>query len=694
IDGEVRQFTRSISIVVISTLVFSQIESLIILPAHLAHVKKPDPQGQSVMSRLFRAQQACAHSVLWVARALHGPVLTQAVRFRWVTLAAFIAVFMLAMGVMASNRIKQTFMPEIEGDFLQATIELPQTTPFARMTEVAEQLDRARIALEAETREVAYEDPNTGAMSRGVVRSWTQQINETTIQAWVVLTPPETRELRSSAVRTRMEELLGAVPDAERINFSLSGNNNGPNIQIAILGENPDDLRAAVDELKARLLQFNAVSSVRDSEEAAKEELRFRLLPGAEQLGVTLADVSRQVRQAYFGDEVQRLPRGGDEVRVYVRYPRDDRRTLESLGQFRIRTADGREVPLASVASIEFAPGVTGYDRRQRMRSIMVEAEAPPEQRQMIMQELDRAFFPQLEERYPTVTRRALGEAEAQQEFFMQLLSYGGMCLFGMYFLLAVIFRSYWQPLLIMSVIPFAFIGATFGHWLFGMSFALFSWLGMVAAMGVVVNDNVVLIDRANQIRGLFALRKKQANIPALPEGYEIEEIVAPNGEVWQTAKLSNVVEIHDDLVLEAAAKDFRKGPIEIVSLQSLHRRKSELHERALPLEAAGFQLMRVRAERGIVEASVSRFRQIFLTSVTEFVGLMPMLAENAAIAQFLKPMAIGLAFGVLLCMPVTLILSPVLYMVGADVKNGLSGLGRFVRRLWGTSAPHALPAE
>jgi multidrug efflux pump subunit AcrB len=605
LDGEVRQFTRAISIVVMSTLIFSLIESLIILPAHLAHVKKPDPQGEGWINRLFRLQQACAHSVIWVAEKIHGPLTRFAVRNRWATAATFIAVFILAVGVVASNRVKQTFMPEIEGDFMQATIELPQTTPFSRMTQVAAQLDAARVALERETRSVAYRVPYTGAASRGVIRNWSQSIDETRIQAWIVLTPPETRELRTSAVKKRLETLLGPIPDAERVNFQLGGGPEGPNIQIAILGENQDDLRAAVNELKARLIQFNDVTSVRDSEEAAREELRFTLLPGAEQLGVTLQDVSRQVRQAYFGEEVQRLPRDGNEVRVYVRYPRDDRRTLESLGQFRVRTSDGREVPLASVATVEFAPGVTGYDRRQRMRSIMVEAESTPEARGQIMRELNDTFFPQLEARYPSISRRALGEAEAQAEFFAQLLSFGVMALFAMYFLLAVTFRSYWEPALIMSVIPFSFIGAVVGHWVLGTNFALFSWLGVVAAVGVVVNDNVVLIDRANQYR-----------------------------EAGMT-----------------------------------------------PWEA-------------ITGASVSRFRQIFLTSVTEFIGLLPMLLENAAIAQFLKPMALSLAFGVLFCMPVTLILTPSFYMMGKDVKGGIGGVGRFFVRLWNGPQPRAVQAE
>lgn len=693
LQSEVQQFTRSISIVVMSTLFFSLIESLIILPGHLAHVSLPKT-GDSFFGRLMIMQQRCAHSVIWVAQNIHQPVLRTAVRWRYLTLAVFVGVFLLAIGLVSTGRIKQTFMPDVEGDFMMASIELPQTTPFARMEEVAAQLDAARLALEQETTAVAYEDPNTGHKSRGVVRSWSQSIEENSIRAYVGLTPPETRpDLRSKAVTKRLEELLGSVPDADRISFALSGNDTGPEFQIAILGENPDDLRAAVNELKAKLESYAAISSVKDSQEAAIEELRLRLLPGAEQTGISLADVSRQVRQAYFGEEAQRLPRDGDDVRVYVRYPRDDRRTLESLSQFRVRTADGREVPLASVAEIEFAPGVLGIDRRQRMRSILVEAEGVKEERTKIMRELNEQFFPALLQKYPTVSRRAIGEAEAQQEFFDELGPLILMSLFGMYMLLAIVFRSYWQPALIMSAIPFAFMGATFGHFLFGTSFALFSYLGIIAAAGVVVNDNVVLIDKMNQLRGFFGVRRLGAGEKAREDkGYT--QITGADGAAWEIKQYSEDLDLDIEDVQKSADLGFRGGPIEMIPALGARIPNRSLRERAENAAAEGYTLARVDAEAGAVAGGVSRFRQIFLTSVTEFIGMAPMLFESAAIAQFLKPMALSLAFGVLLCMPVTLVMTPVWYMIGKDVKRLFGGAQRLWLRGWNGRAPEATPAE
>ncbi len=687
LSGSAQQYTKAISLVVMSTLVFSLIESLIILPAHLAHVTKPNPQGDKLGARLMRLQQRCAHSVIWVAQNIHGPLVRWAVKFRYLTWAFFLVAMILAVGLLATGRVKWAFEPDIEGDFMFVNIALPQTTPFSRMQQVADQLDAARRGLEAETGEFAFEDPNTNRMSRGVVRSWSQFVDETSIQAYVGFTPPETRpEMRSRAITRRLEELMGEVPDADQVSFSLNGE-GAPSIEMALMGENKADLEAGVEELKSRLLDFDAITSVRDSQDAAVEELRFQLLPGAEQLGLSLSDVARQVRQAYFGEEVQRLPREGDDVRVYVRYPRQARRTLESLGGFRLRTNDGREVPLASVATWEFAPGVTGLDRRQRMSSILVTADLTgADARKGIMDTLEKDFWPGFDAKFSTVGRRAIGEAEGEAEFFSELGALMLMAFAAIYFLLAVTFRSYSQPLGILSAVPFALFGAAIGHFLLGTGFGMFSVLGVVAAVGVAVNDNVVLVDRCNQIRGYFALRLKSAGAPApAPEkGWEVSEFAGPEGQTYEYVALSPDLEMHEEFVAQAAQAGFERGPLELRTSQQVRQDAGEHHEMAEELEALGFQIMRVRADRAITEASVSRFRQIFLTSLTEFIGMAPMILESAVIAQFLRPMALSLAFGVLLCMPATLLLTPAFYMIGIDIKRVTGGAFRGIGRLFG----------
>jgi hypothetical protein len=233
-----------------------------------------------------------------------------------------------------------------------------------------------------------------------------------------------------------------------------------------------------------------------------------------------------------------------------------------------------------------------------------------------------------------------------------------------------------------MTVIPFAFVGGVLGHWILGISWALFSYFGMVAAMGVCVNDNVVLLDRVNKIRAYFAMRLKRAGQPA-PEGV-VEEFIGPDGRAWEFVAVDTDIEHHDDFIAAGLARDFNGGPIELRSSSQMRWEKSEFRETAQDLEEIGFQLMRVKAYEGVVEGSISRFRQILLTSLTTFIALFPMLLEQAAIVQFLKPMALALAGGVLLTLPVTLLLTPALYVVGVDLKTGVTKLVSFYSRLYG----------
>lgn len=633
LTGEVQQFTRAISIVVMSTLIFSLIESLIILPAHLAHVR-PVTIGKGLWGNLMGFQQRCAHSVIWFAEHVYQPLLKRAVRWRYVTLAIFVAVFAVVIGVFSSGRIKQAFMPEIENDFMRVMVTMPAGTPFERTKEVANQLDAARVALEGDTTDLTYKDPKTGeVLSRGAVRNWYMITQDRQITAYVGLTPPEAREVSTKEIAQKLQARIGEIPDAEKVDVATDFNNDRAALDIALSSPNPAELRVAVEELKAELRTYAAVFDVSDSEDSPTEELRITLRPGAEQLGLTLADVTNQARQAYFGEEVQRLPANGQDIRVYVRYPQAERRTLDSLRDFRLRTPDGREVPFFTVAEAQFAPGVTTIDRRDRKRSIVVSVEAPKESAKEIQDALAADFWPGFESRHPTVSRRNIGEQQGQQEFMAEFSRLLLVALMGMYVLLAVIFRAYSTPMLIMTVIPFAFVGAVIGHLLGGTTFALFSWLGLVAAAGVVVNDNVVLIDRANTIMVRQALHRLSAL-----RGRAEPEVMDGEEEKLSSDELDRRLQHHE------------RGPV--------------------------MSFTKEEAQARIIEASVSRFRQIFLTSVTEFVGTAPMMFERSVNAQFLKPMIIALAFGVLLCMPVTLLLTPALYMIAKDIKS-------FFGRMW-----------
>jgi len=214
------------------------------------------------------------------------------------------------------------------------------------------------------------------------------------------------------------------------------------------------------------------------------------------------------VRQAYYGEEVQRLPRAGQDVKVMVHYPLESRRSIESLKNFRVRTADGRQVPLLSVADLEYAPGIKRIQRWNGNRAARISADLKDNVREEIMQDLDENFFPGWEQRYPGIIRGAVGQAEGEQRFIQEVLGLYTIAIFAMYAMLAVAFRSYWQPLLIMVAMPYAYVGAIYGHASLGMTMAIFSYFGIAAAAGVVVNDNLVLIDYTNRLRarGLDAL--------------------------------------------------------------------------------------------------------------------------------------------------------------------------------------------
>ncbi|MCC5981056.1 MAG: efflux RND transporter permease subunit [Oceanicaulis sp.] len=580
LSGPEVQFTRQISLVVIAALTFSLIESLLILPAHLAHIKPQQPKG--ISGGFIRAQASLANTLVWFARNVYGPFLAVCIRQRYATLAVFVGLFGLAVVLMNTNRVPFHFMPEIESDLIQVNIQLAEGTPWQRTEEIRQRLEEAELRVQE-----AYREEFPGEID--VIRNRSTLATNAQIRAWIGLAPPEIRPGRvpSADIAQRIRDALGPVPDAEEIRFDATINEVGPAIDFAINHPDLDVLRAAADELKDALRAFPATYDVVDNLQTAADELRLTLRPDAQALGLTLSDVTNQVRQAFFGQEVQRLPRDGSDVRVMVRYPREARDSLDSINQVRIRTPDGREIPLAAVAEAEFAPGINRIQRRERQRTVRVSAGvSDPDAARAIRTQISEEFFPAWRERFPGISVGAIGQAEGEAEFMGEIASLQLIMLGLMYVLLAVAFRSYAQPLLIMTAIPFAFAGAVFGHLLLGVPFALFSMFGIGAAAGIVINDNLVLVDFVNRLR-----------------------------------------------------------------------------ERG------------VGAFQALVDAGIQRFRPILLTTVTTFIGVLPMIAERSTAAQFLKPMVVSLGFAVIFALFLTLFMVPALYAIGVDIKRGVMSL-------------------
>ena len=567
LSGGTSEFTRAISLVVILALLFSLIESLLILPAHLAHLKPVDPKNP-----ITRFQSKIADSLTWVADRVYRPAITKALRHRYLTASVFIGIMIMCVGLVNNGLVKSVFFPQGESDQIDITVELPEGTPYSRTLEVLAQIQEAEKQL---VEEIAASDGE-------LIENWYTRSRDNNVLALVKLVPPETRALEVSEAADRLRELIGDVPDAETISVSYGDGNNGPAIQYVLNAQSFESLNEASDALMTQLRSYDGVFNVVNDMQSATEEVQFDLKPGAESLGITTADVSRQIRQGFFGEEVQRLPRDGEDVRVYVRYPRVDRESLDFLNGIRIRTADGRELPLESVAELRFEPGTNRILRRERQRAVIISAEVEEERIGEIRKALDEDFFSTFERDFPEVTRgnigRAQGEAEMQQELLIFFLIAIGVA----YFLVAVSFKSYAEPILILfAAIPFCYCGMILGHLTMGFTMSLLSLLGMFAAAGVAVNDNLVLLDYVHKLR---------------------------------------------DKGMEGA--------------------------------------------EALVEAGTRRFRPILLTSLTTFVGLLPLLMERSLQAQWLIPIGISLAFGVFFALFVTLFFVPALYGIGADIRR------------------------
>jgi multidrug efflux pump subunit AcrB len=489
IGGSTSEFTRHITWVVILALSFSLIESMFILPAHLSKM-----QPRKDMGRFGRFQKRFADSITNFAEKHYRRIGTFAVKRHYLTASVFVAVLIIGFGMFSTGFVKKSFMPDIESDEIIINVVLPEGAPYSRALEILAQLQAAEKELE--------EEVNQRTEGEGVlIENWYTRSRRDSVIAIVKLAPPEVRDMTAKDASVRLRELMGDVPDAKEVSVQYTNGNNGPGFELSIRHPDLEVLRLATAELEDQLRTFESLYDVRNNLEGASEEIRITLKPGTTKLGLTLAEVNRQVRQAYFGEEVQRLPREGQDVRVKVRYPLESRRSIESLKDFRVRTPDGREMPLLSIADLEYAPGIKRIQRWNGNRAARVSADLKDDVRGDIMKDLNENFFPEWEKRYPGIIRGAVGQAEGQQRFIKEVLGLYAIAFFAMYTMLAVAFRSYFQPILILIAMPFAFLGAIYGHALLNLTMAIFSYFGIAAAAGVVVNDNLVLMDYSNRLR-------------------------------------------------------------------------------------------------------------------------------------------------------------------------------------------------
>lgn len=483
------QFTRHITITILGALTFSLIEAFFILPAHLSKLK---PRVH--MGRLSLMQKSVADGIVNFAKNTYRPFAYKAVKNRYLTAAIFIIGFAIAITLTQTGRVNFSFMPEMENDMIQVQIKMPQGTTFERSQQVWKQISDAGNSIDPHFKPRLREDEKVIAHYFGFVRP-------VQIEAYYDLEPSDVREISTKEIGNFFRTALGDIPDAEEVNIRYTFNDSDPDLRFAVFANDMETLQAAVKDLEKKLMSYDEIYYVINNINSVNDELHIELKPGAEKMGFNLQNVSRQVRQAYYGDEAQRLARPGGDVKVMVRYPLKARRSLDSLQNFYLRSPDGNEVPLMSVVDLKLAPGIKRIQRRDRMRSASVKAGLPDSARKQIQDELDKDFFPEWEERHPGVTRKLSGQAEGQAKFLQEVVSLYLMAFFAMYAVIAIAFRSYFLPLAIMTAIPFAYMGSVFGHYIMDMKMALFSFFGIAAAAGVVVNDNLVLVDYANKLK-------------------------------------------------------------------------------------------------------------------------------------------------------------------------------------------------
>jgi len=456
-----------------------------------------------VARRLESVHRATSRGMEWFVARIYKPFLSRALNYRYISLCTAVSVLLLAIGVIRGGILKFEVFPEIDGFVMTATVEFPDGTPPEVTGQAVRQIDDAllRLADRTPTRtgEPMIEDrlALVGQTLEDIPR---QGPNLGSVQA--ILLPSERRGVHTKDLMVQWEEEIGAIPGVKSLTFAgLSTGPPGAPIEVWLQGYNMGDILSASNDLMERLRKFDGVTQIRSDYAPGKNELRLELKPEARTLGLTVDDLARQVYAGYYGDEALRLQRGRDDVRVKVRYTAEERSRLADLEQVRIRTPEGYEVPLETVARISYSPGYSTITRTDGLRRVAVSAgvDTNKANARELFAELSSNFFPRLEHQYPGLRVALQGEQKKMRESFSSLYVGYPLAVLGIFIIIATMFRSYVQPFVILVTIPFGMVGAVIGHLLLGYELSIMSIFGMVALTGVVVNDAIVLIERVNE---------------------------------------------------------------------------------------------------------------------------------------------------------------------------------------------------
>lgn len=512
--GIMGKILRVLPIVVISVLSISLIEALLILPAHLSSSRPIKKNRITVFTGKLNNWTETR-----LDRFVNGVFATfviRVVKWRYVTLASGFAIFLMTIGFIAGGYIKFTFFDTVEADNMVATLTMPQGTPVEETRQIADRIERAAFQvikefdgkLKDDTSLMKHISTTIGsqpARSHGgpgeidSVDSGQAHLAEINVE----LLSGEKRKVSSIKLKNRWREIVGEVPGVSSLTFISEIFSAGEAINVELSHEDFDTLLESVENLKSTLRQYSGVSDIADSFEPGKAELKLSLKRIGRMLGLTLSDLARQVRQGFYGQEVQRIQRQRDDIRVMVRYPENQRKSLSDVENMRIRLPGRTEIPFNTVANVEYGQGYAAIRRVDRKRVVNVSADVDESVANAgeINKDIYTEVLPILMHQYPGLQFRFAGEQRERNESLGSLKTNFLIAMLAIYGLLAVQFRSYAQPIIVMSAIPFGIVGATFGHLLMGFNLSILSMFGIVALAGVVVNDSLIMIDLINRQR-------------------------------------------------------------------------------------------------------------------------------------------------------------------------------------------------
>lgn len=499
IPGETGKFWYPLPVVVIIVLAVSLIESLFILPSHLAHARDAG-RKKGLGSWLHGCQQAFTRGFSRLVELIYQPILSACLHFRYITASIALAVFLIIGGYATSAHMGMILMPEVSADEIEAGVRMPVGTTRDQSAKIAEVITEASLRM--------FEEHNLHEVAEGIK---TNVRGQNFIDVEIVMRPPDERDMTANEVIDLWRESIGDLPGVDQITFEAESGPGGyrQDISIDLSHSDVDILGKASQAFVERMEEFSNTRDVSDNYNKGKSQYDFRLKPEGKALGLTDEDLGEQLRGAFFGSLALRLLRGTNEIEVRVKLPEDQREDVHNLEDLVIQTPSGQEVPLLDVAEVVKTEAFTSIGRRNGRRVVNVSMDVEPKRAiTQVITALRNEVLPQLRDDYPGITWTFEGSNAEMREATASLWGSFGLALFVIYALLAIAFRRYVQPLVVLVAIPFGIVGAVIGHIMLGYDLSLVSLMGVIALSGVVINDSLIMIDYANRRRGECSARE------------------------------------------------------------------------------------------------------------------------------------------------------------------------------------------